>query len=201
MQGTINLTATEVFVSYGGALYNTQGGDITLWATLHRFLFGPPVLSSLKDQPHFTAHTHTHIHTGCRCMVSVIECVLVANCCFSLYTLLLVFHQPLFSSQGLGGCSCTALLGSPDIASCLQKGHKWPHRITWTTVGKTGKRGSPLTNAVLATSVPKAYMPPTGTFNSHYQCECALHAMYGCFISVCVCSQTGHSVYKIQIIN
>lgn len=116
MHRTINLATPEVFVSYGGGgLYNTQRGDITLWATLHRFLFGPPVLcvgivlccSSLKEQPCFTVHTCTHIytkqhtHTGCRCMVSVIECVLVTNCRFSLYSFLLVFHQPLFSSQGL----------------------------------------------------------------------------------------------------
>lgn len=184
---------------WGGFIQHTRWGYYSLGNTSQVFVW--TTCAEFSEGPTSLHRTHTHIHTGCRCMVSVIECVLVTNCCFSLYTLLLVFHQPLFSSQGLGGCLCTALLGSPDIASCLQKGHKWPHRITWTTVGKTGKRGSPLTNAVLATSVPKAYMPPTGTFNSHYQCECALHAMYGCFISVCVCSQTGHSVYKIQIIN
>lgn len=74
--------------------------------------------------------------TGCRCMVSVIECVLVTNRRFSFHSFLPVFHQDLVFFPGLDGCLCTALLGSPDIASCLWKGHKWPHRITWTTVGK-----------------------------------------------------------------
>lgn len=150
MQGTINLTAPEVFVSYGG-LYTTCNVGILLsgqhftgfcldhlccvWGLCCAVVLWRNNLTSL------CAHTHKSTHTGCRCTVSVIECVLVTNCCFSLYSLLLVFHQPLFSSQGRGGCLCTALLGSPDIASCLKKGHKWPHRITWTTVGKTRSVG------------------------------------------------------------
>lgn len=34
--------------------------------------------------------------------------------------------------------------------------------------GKERERGSPLVNALLTTSVPKVYMLPIDTFNSHY---------------------------------
>lgn len=149
MQGGINLTDLEVCVSYGG-LYTTHNRDITLWATLHSFLLDHLCCCSLMEQP------HTHTQRRCRCMPSVIECVLASNCCSSLYSFLLVFHRPLFSSQGLAD-ACVRLCWGPQTLhpACRRvisgptgwPEQQWERKGAWICSGNTLKTNS----------VPKAY--------------------------------------------